>query len=393
MNKQQDPIYYSELECPVCKTKNRFGNIKVGSYTESGRDRDFKPTGRVWLNPAFQKYDPLLFFMATCSKCFYTREFNQDYKNWPKDSAFKTYRQKNIQQKHLSELSRDDSVIRFLGSHIEENKYLFESAVIKFLLGIYDTKILGRPSSLDLGRYFLRIAWLFRDHDGEQAGETNGAVGFFKQLKGAARAANQLIPSYEERVADLKRMVENDYSNILSSIPEAGRHKQRIEQIITDMASTASPLAEAGSKLMSVFVDIEKTLSGGEVSSEEVFHDHSSFADFLAAAREKWDEVPVNEYEALVKAREYYQKAYETGGEISQGIQQVQAAYMIAELSRRTGEINNANQFFNQTIRMGRELVMNKRADKSSVSFTKNLLEMAMEQARLNRKQNAGVTQ
>ena len=156
MSKAQDPLYYSQLECPVCKNINDFANIRSGSYSESGRDADFCPTGRVWQNPIYQKFDPLLYFMATCQKCFYTREFNNVYKNWKSDTAFKTYRQKAIQEKHLAEYVKDDGLIKFLGLHLSENDKPFESAILKFLLGIFDEKLQARPSNLDIGRFFLR---------------------------------------------------------------------------------------------------------------------------------------------------------------------------------------------------------------------------------------------
>ena len=108
-------------------------------------------------------------------------------------------------------------------------------------------------------------------------------------------------------------------------------------------------------------------------------------------AKELWDEVPLSEKDALLKAVQYYEKAYQSSGEISQGIQQVQAAYLIGELSRRVNNTENANQYFNQAIRLGREIVMGKQADKSTVSFTQKLLETAKEQARLNKKESEGV--
>jgi hypothetical protein len=392
MSKTVDPLYYSELECPVCKNNNKFENIRAGSYSESGKDKDFKPTGRNWLNQAYQKFDPLLFFMATCAKCYYTREFNQDYKNWSKDTNFKTYRLKTIQQNHLSDLSQKDGIIRFLGENIDQQNYPFESAVIKLLLGIYDTKISGRPSNLDMGRYFLRIAWLFRDQAQQGQEEATGNAGFFRQLRGAASQVNQLVPSYDEKVANLKRMLENDFLMVFGNVPEADEHKKQIEQAISEINSTLEPLAKAGSKLMSLFGNAERTLLGQELSSDKPFHNYPGFTSFLLQAKEKWDEVPINEKEALIKATEYYQKAYESGGEISQGVQQIQAAYMIGELSRRTGNTKNADQFFNQTIRMGREMVMGKQADQSTINFMKNLLDIAMEQARLNKKQEAEVS-
>lgn len=390
MDKTQDPLFFSELTCPVCKTVNKFENIRAGSYSESGRDTDFMPTGRVWLNQDYQKYDPLLFFMATCSKCYYTRELSKDYKSWQSDTAFKTYRLKNIQQKHLADLGDANGLIRFLGSHINQDKYPFESAVIKFLLGIYDMKFLDRPPNLDLGRYFLRIGWLFRSNGLHAGGGSSGTTGFFRQLKGTAQGAGQLLPGYDDKVKNLKKLISSDFSELFGNIPEAAQHKKQIEQILDDISVSLDPIVKANSKLIEVFINAEQALAVKTANPENKFYDFDDFRNFLKLAKEKWDEVPLNETEALQKAAEYYRKAYETSGEISQGIQQVQAAYLIAELTRRVGDKDDANRFFNQTIKMGREIVIGKKVDNSTINYTQKLLEMAMEQARLNKKEVEG---
>jgi uncharacterized protein (DUF2225 family) len=391
MNKTADPVYYSQLECPVCKTINEFENIKSGSYTESGRDPDFRPTGRTWLNSEYENYNPLLFFIATCKKCFYSREFNQDYKNWQKDTSFKTYRLKAIQESHLRDLAKSDGIVRLLGQHIDHHKYPFESAVIKFLLAIYDLKLQSRPPQLDIGRFFLRIGWLFREKVGDNPGTENKTAGLFTKLRAETNDARLSLPKLEENVDAIKRMIEHNFPVIFENVPDIDKHIQQIRQATDEVSSSLQALIDANSNLLRVMNGLEKVLPGTQTPTEAGFFEFGGFEEFLKLVRELWDEVPLSENEALLKAVEYYEKAYQSSGEISQGIQQVQAAYLIAELSRRVNNNENANQYFNQAIRLGREIVMGKQADKSTVSFTKKLLEMAMEQARLNRKESEGV--
>ncbi|MCP4581906.1 MAG: DUF2225 domain-containing protein [candidate division Zixibacteria bacterium] len=393
MNKNQEPLFYSQLECPVCKTMNEYENVKTGSYTEDGRDTDFRPTGRIWLNPAYEKYDPLLFFMATCRKCFYTREFNHDYKKWQQDVSFKTYRLKNLQSKYLNELSKEDGIIRFLGNHINQEKYPFESAVIKFLLGIYSVKLSGRPPQLDLGRYFLRIGWLFRSQAGDEPSEGKGSANLFSQLRSAVQSAKLKLPEFEQEIGNIRKMLDHDFPILFENAPEADQYRQNIQQAISGISSEYDSLINATSELENVLGEAEKTLLGADLPTDEPgFFEFGSFTEFLRKAGEGWAEVPFSENDAMRKAAEYYQKAYEAGAEISKGIQQIQAAYMIAELSRRIGEVDNANQYFNQTIRMGREIVIGKKGDKSTINFTQKLLDTAMQQARLNKKESEGVT-
>jgi len=386
MSKSQDPFFFSQLECPICKNANDFENIRSGAYSETGKDTDFCPTGRVWQNPVYQKYDPLLFFIATCSKCFYSREFTNDYKGWQKDTSFKTYRLKNIREKHLHEL-KEGGVIQLLGKHIDQHKFPFESAVIKLLLAIRDEQLLERPSSLDQGRFFLRIAWLYRGQEGQVENENIGSAGFLNKLQVSVYSSQKILPGFDDKVKNIKNLVENEFGKMFEDVPAADEYKKQMEQIIDEISSALNPLMKASSKLLGVCEDAEKNLLVGETNSSENFYNYSSFRDFLMKAKRAWDEIPLSENEALVKASEYYQKAYETGGQIAQGIQQVQAAYLIAELCRRSGNYENATQFFNQTIRFGREMVQRKQGGASNVNYLNKLLEMAMDQARLNKRQ------
>jgi tetratricopeptide (TPR) repeat protein len=388
MTGSQEPFFNSKVECPVCGTVNEYVNIRSGAYTESGRDTDFNPTGRVWQDPAYQKYDPLLFFMATCKKCHYTREFNRDFKNWDKDTSFKTYRRNKIKEKHQVEFSNNDGIIRLLGSHIHHERYPFESAVIKLALGIYDELLIERPSALNLGRYFLRIAWLFRGKSEDFDNQTNGTIGFFAKLRGAAAEAGSVLPNYGDKVEELRNLINRDFSLMFKDLPRAADYRKQIEQAIDEISESVRPLTEANSKLTDIFDDAEKVLLGRQPDRNEAFFKYSSFQEFLAGAKHLWNDIPLSEKEALIKACEYYQKAYQTGGEISQGIQQIQAAYLIAELSRRIGEFKNASQYFDQMIKMGRDLVTSKSGDSGTINYTKNLLELAMSQARLNKKQH-----
>ncbi|MCD6162459.1 MAG: DUF2225 domain-containing protein [candidate division Zixibacteria bacterium] len=391
MSKDQEPFFYSTIECPVCKTKNKFENIRAGSYTESGKDTDFCPTGRVWQDPLYQAHDPLMYFMATCKECFYTREFNNSFKKWQNDTSFKTYRLQTIKEKHLKNYSVAGGVIQLLGLHIDTAKYPFESSVNKFLLGIYDELLVSRPSYLDIGRFFLRIAWLFRGNKDKAGSQTNAAVGLFAKLRGSAGQASKTLPDFADKVQGLKELLDNDFTMKFEDVPEADEYKKRIEKIISEITDSLNPLKQAGDKLMDIFNDAEKALMKGQVStSEQSFFEYPGYFDFLSEVKKGWDEVPFSENDALIKANEYYQKSYESGGQISNGLQQIQAAYLIGELSRRTKNHKNAAQYFNQMVRMGRELVMGKKGDASTLNFAKKLLEMGMDQARLNKKEHEG---
>ncbi|MFQ6003463.1 MAG: DUF2225 domain-containing protein, partial [Candidatus Zixiibacteriota bacterium] len=166
--KFNSPFFMTKVECPVCAQINEFENIKAEAYTETKRDTDFCPRGIIWANPEYQKVNPLLYFMATCPNCFYTHEFNRSFKEWKKDTFFVAHRLGSIRERHKYELRQKESVINRLGEALDPRGHPFESAVIKLLLGIYDEKITEEFNPLDLGRYYLRIAWLYRENQKEK---------------------------------------------------------------------------------------------------------------------------------------------------------------------------------------------------------------------------------
>ncbi len=188
------PFFNSRVECPICKTLNEYDTIKVGAYVESGRDTDFCPTGIKWRYPRYEGYSPLVFFIATCSNCCYSREFNNGFKEWQSDSHFRTYRLKTVKANHLEQLANADSVIKKLAEGLDPTRYPNESAIVKLLLAIYDEELSERPNFLDLGRWYLRTGWVFRHL--VQSG--NPSKGFLKGLLAEIKNQyNQLLSAVD----------------------------------------------------------------------------------------------------------------------------------------------------------------------------------------------------
>ena len=97
----ETPFLTFKVECPVCKTINEFEQVKVGAFTETGRDTDFCPQDIQWRSPRYQAHNPLLYFTATCSNCFYTRELTNTYREWKTDNSFRTFKLKNIKSRKV----------------------------------------------------------------------------------------------------------------------------------------------------------------------------------------------------------------------------------------------------------------------------------------------------
>jgi hypothetical protein len=361
----QEPFSLLKVECPVCGSINQYADIRPMSYRDTGSDTDFCPLGRVWHNDAYQAHDPLWYFMASCAKCFYTRELTPEFVGWAKDDTFKTYRQAKIRDKHLAAAAGQNGIVQFLGSHIDTDKYPAESAIIKFLLGIYDELTTDRTSPLNLGRYYLRTAWLFRGQ--ATPADTQGATGALKRVRALLSDADHALRAYEQKVTGIKTVFESEVAPILE-----------------DMSASIAALQRAHTALAGACDSAEQAVPGA-ASSGSAFHTFASFDQFLRKARELWNDLPATEHEALLRAREYYKQAYETGSEVKEGVGQVQVAYLIAELSRRTEDFATAEQYFNTMLKVGGQLASSRTENAATVNRTRKLLELGRDQARLNK--------
>ncbi|MBD3257615.1 DUF2225 domain-containing protein, partial [candidate division GN15 bacterium] len=103
---------------------------------------------------------------------------------------------------------------------------------------------------------------------------------------------------------------------------------------------------------------------------------------FLASLQ--WQGCVTNEREALERAIHFYKRAFGGGREISEGTPQIQASYLIAELSRRIGNYDEAKQYFTSTIKAGQEFIYRNRRDQSRTQLARKILELAIEQGRAN---------
>jgi uncharacterized protein (DUF2225 family) len=385
-----NPVFKTKVECPVCKNINGIDTIKVGAYTEEGRDTDFCPKKRIWKNPSYQRYSPLLFFMATCPECYFTREFNSKYKDWKNDAAFRDYRLKTQKEKHLQELRDEDGVIRFLGSSLDAEKYPFATAVNRILLGIYDEKFNLKRSNLDLGRYFLRIAWLFRENS-EDSGDKSG------QLAGHAMKIEDIILKLGHMYEQVRREVDsfkksgNDFLSdaLFPDGDEKAKLSEHYSEGLNDLNAGLDKFKAGVVNLKASLPVSSEVMTSYASSSSPIDHPfgaYKTYREFLKELKSKWPEAPISEHEALNQAAKYYMAAYETGNEISAGNQAIQAVYLIAELSRRVGRHEEAKQYFNTAIKLAQEYILQNKGDRSRTALARKIMELALEQGKLNLK-------
>jgi len=384
----ESPFLNIKVECPVCQTINEFEQIKVGAFTEDGRDTDFCPKDITWRYPKYQAYNPLVFFTATCSNCFYTREFSNKYREWKSDNAFRVFQLKAIKPKHLEQLSQADSVVRQLGEAINLHRYPNESAIIKLHLAVFDAQQTEHPSSLDLGRFYLRIGWVFRslnESDDPNMSHLSGLVTEIgDKLAGFERAMNDSQKALDELSESVK--AQFDAEQLPAELQsEMYTYRDRYETEMTALNDLVGQVSRQRMGFRTLFDEYWSALLGstnGDGSAS--FGEYASLTDFLIRLQQNWGSIVINEHQALEQAIYHYKDAFANGRDIAAGNQQIQASYLIAELSRRIGDYDGAKQFFTSTIKAGQEFIYQNRRDQSRTVLARKILELAIEQGRAN---------
>jgi uncharacterized protein (DUF2225 family) len=384
----ESPFLIFKVECPVCKTINEFEQIKVGAYTEDGRDTDFCPRDVQWRLPKYQAYNPLVFFTATCGNCYYTREFTGKFREWKTDTAFRSYQLKTVKARHLEQLSVADSIVRRLGEAIDISRYPNESTILKIHLAIFDALQAEHPSHLDVGRFYLRIAWVFRTLD--SGGDPNLAVlsGLVRDIDAKAARLESAIAESQQCLDALVETVGVQFgaSNLSTELQSQmfayrDQHDQHLANLNQNISGTRDTHA-AYRTLLNEYRDAVLGVRSNE--GQPMFGEHASLSDFLFKLQAHWSGIATNEREALEQSIGYYKQAFAGGREIDAGNQQIQASYLIAELSRRIGDYDGAKQYFTSTIKAGQEFIYQNRHDQSRTQLARKILELAIEQGRAN---------
>ncbi len=386
---KDSPFFLTRIECPICKTINEFETIKMGAYIEEDRDTDFCPIEIKWRFPRYQGSHPLTFFTVTCGNCFYTREFNNNYKEWKNDNHFKTYKLKTVKAKHLDQLAIADSVLKQLGIMVDIVRYPNESAIVKLHLAIFDELLADHPSMLDLGRYYIRIGWVFRYLDGGSVSDSqnNFLNGLLVELENKFGSLWQHQNSSSDYTKAIMSQVNSQLDHENLSVETKSTmlpFKENFENIISGIDNKFESCSNEINKLSDLITEYKTTLLGTDSTGGSSFGIYPSLSHFLSELKKSWPEIVINENEALRKAIHYYIQALEDGRTIGKGNQQIQASFLIAELSRRVGDFDNAKQYFNSTIKYGQEFIYQNRQNPSRTALARKILELAIEQGKIN---------
>jgi diguanylate cyclase (GGDEF)-like protein len=155
-----------KITCPVCLSEADFHRLKRDMARAVKTDGDGYPLTYKWQKPGFDSVDPKQFFMGVCGKCgfagelddadfrqagqkpdVYRRDFGEDWLNHFKETATLG---KGGAQSLLKRVAHSDPLL---------------NVIAKLQLGILSQCCRRKVMAGPIARYYLRIAWLFRDRD------------------------------------------------------------------------------------------------------------------------------------------------------------------------------------------------------------------------------------
>jgi diguanylate cyclase (GGDEF)-like protein len=152
------------LVCPICETQNPFFRLKRDIVRAAKAEGDGHALEYKWGKPGFDSVDPLQFYWGVCAKCRFTGELD-DPEFRQAERMIKEFRA-NLHGEGLRNLLTSvptgKGIAQALGKRLDDADPLVV-VIAQFHLGIYSQCLRLKLVPGNLARYYLRLAWLYRD--------------------------------------------------------------------------------------------------------------------------------------------------------------------------------------------------------------------------------------
>ncbi|MBF0452054.1 MAG: DUF2225 domain-containing protein [Candidatus Magnetomorum sp.] len=170
-SESQNPFLRANIICPVCGMEHEQIKLKSRLFVKQGRDIDLKPLTILRKKKGLQHIHPQIFFMWHCPFCHYTAA-RSEYEDPLKDSVV---RPEKLKKAVILSYKNDPSVQKVVDlltpPEYDENMTHF-NAVQLYLLAIFQMQMVDdfvNKEPINIGRYALRLAWLFRDIEASES--------------------------------------------------------------------------------------------------------------------------------------------------------------------------------------------------------------------------------
>ncbi len=164
-NPKLNPFGKSTLPCPICEIETVHIYIKPRLFVERDKDVDYYPRSVRWLKEGLGNLHPRFYYIRYCPKCFFAAG-DEIFKN-PVESS--TISLEKFRKLYISSCLKDPKILKimqFLAKGIDMKSIDFYQCFRLHLLAILQLQLcepIATRDATDLGRYCLRLAWLYRD--------------------------------------------------------------------------------------------------------------------------------------------------------------------------------------------------------------------------------------
>jgi len=161
-----NPFITKEVACPVCEKKSPQRRIKGHLFVEKSRDVDLRPTAIQRAKTGLEHIHPLVYYLWHCPHCRYTA-WPGVFENPVKALPLTIAKYRAVFLEPLGQEQAAGRVLERLALGLEAADLDFFLGVKAHLLAIFQLLLIqsqtGVRDSLNLGRYYLRLSWLYRE--------------------------------------------------------------------------------------------------------------------------------------------------------------------------------------------------------------------------------------
>ncbi len=276
-----------DIQCPLCDTTKEFYRLKRDVVRPQKSEGDGHPTEFKWGKAGFDSVDPKQFFFGVCPKCRFTGELDDaDFRQASKNpDAFRSDFAADALRQHLTWSATGKGITHSLGLLTEDTDPLVK-VMAQFFLGIYSQCLRQRIIHGNVARYYLRIAWLFRDLERFYPGADleAAAARFSKVRKRWQKAIPEnkdyaAVPKLTLDEADALRYARSYFERNFETLKEAKTEDElRLQQLLAEIGFRLYELtngAEDFKKASSFFSGViercvgiisDKSIVGGAVN-------------------------------------------------------------------------------------------------------------------------------
>jgi len=200
------PVVNTEATCPICHMRSQQRYLVNSSYSVVQKDIDLKPTKYEWMKEVYNKHNPLLYDVWECPSCHFCADrqhFHDPVCDVSGGSRLFCNKVRNL----LVEEPTIFRVIELFSTNSVDNplpEITYDVAVRRYMIAIYILQNIDQVSKLDalpLGKYYLRLAWLYREIDNVEA--NTPLIKNLIELKTQASNYWSTVPVTENAALDL----------------------------------------------------------------------------------------------------------------------------------------------------------------------------------------------